>query len=273
MAAETQYTGNTGMVKMTTANTLLDGVLASGTFYDVITGAANGTLIKTVTIKATGATAQGMVRLFVYSTGTTARLLKEIMIPPITPTATNPAFETTIQLDFKLTATYVLKATTQIANNFNVIAEGLDFAYYATSVRPESTNYVANTGIGAVSTANTNLDGTSTTNILTAGAAATYKGCCIESITIKATGATQTRGMVRIYIQNTGGTANTDTFLLTEVLIPNGENPSGTYKSFEHKIAFPNKLQITAAYKITASTEVGEAYAITVEGMDWKYPA
>src|SRR6185503_9936020 len=87
-----------------------------------------------------------------------------------------------------------------------------------------------------------------------------------------AIGATETRGMVRIYIQNTGGTANTNTFLLTEVVIPNGENPSGTFPSFEHKIVFPNKLQIAPGYKITASTEVAESYAIIAEGMDWKYP-
>lgn len=274
MAAETQYTANTGMVKMSTGNSNLDGVLASGTYYDVITGASNGTLIKTVSIKATGATAQGMVRLFVYSGSGNARLIKEIDVPTITPTANNPAFETTIHLDFKLASGYILKATTQNSNNFNVIAEGLNISYYTTLVRPESTQYVANTGLALASTANTNLDGSGTVvTPLTAGSSATYKGCAINSITIKAIGATETRGMVRIYIQNSAGTAASNTFLLTEIVIPNGENPSGTFKSFEHKITFPHTLQIAADYKIVASTEVGESYSIIVEGMDWKYPS
>jgi hypothetical protein len=53
MAAETQYTANTGMVKISTANSNLDG---SGTLGTVLTGASNGTLIKTVTVKATSNT-------------------------------------------------------------------------------------------------------------------------------------------------------------------------------------------------------------------------
>lgn len=220
MAAETQYTANTGMVKISTANSNLDG---SGTLGTVLTGASNGTLIKTVTVKATSNTSQGMVRLFVYD-GSNNRLLTEIEVPPITKSSTDPAFETTLRLNYILESGFILKASTQNADSFNIIAEGLDFAYYASSVRPESTNYTANTGVTLITAANSNLDGSGTmgTDIfsaLTAGVSGSgWKGCCINSINIKAQEAT-THGLVRIFVQNTGtGAANT--FLISEVFIP-----------------------------------------------------
>ncbi len=60
MAEEIQYTANTGMVTISSANSNLDG---SGDIYKVLVGAANGTVIKTVTIKAITSTKKGMVRL------------------------------------------------------------------------------------------------------------------------------------------------------------------------------------------------------------------
>jgi len=272
MAAETQYSANTGMVKISTANTNLDG---TGTLGTVITGASNGTLIKTVTIKATGNTSQGMVRLFIYD-GTNTRLLKEIDIPTMTASATDRAFEIRCNLDYRLKSGYILKASTQVANNFNVIAEGLDFAYYASSVRPESTNYTANTGVGFINTANTALDGSGTVGtdiftILTAGASGSgWKGCCIEAINIKATG-TVTHGMVRVFIQNTS-TGASNTFLFAEIFVPY-ETPSGTFQSFHRRIELPEKLQIQAGYKILATTQNSESFAVIAEAMDWKYPS
>lgn len=268
MAAETQYTANTGIVTISTANGERDG---TGTLGTVLTAGSNGTLIKTVTIKAQGTTTEGMIRLFVFD-GTNNRLLKEIEVPPMTvttTTGTDPSFETTIELNYKLKATYVLKASTQNAETFNIIAEGLDWAYYTTSVRPESTNYTANTGIVTVSTANQALDGSGTlVTVLTAGAAASgWKGTCIESIHITGITAAITHGMVRIFIYN-----GTSSFLLTEVFV-NPVTPGGTYTAFHHKIIFPNKFQLKADYQIRASTQNGESFSVIAEGMDWKYPA
>lgn len=272
MAAETQYTANTGMVKISTANSNLDG---TGTLGTVLTGAANGTLIKTVTIKATGNTSQGMVRLFIYD-GANNRMLLEVNIPTMTAASTEPAFETNINLNYVLKSGYILKASTQVANNFNIIAEGLDYAYYASSVRPESTNYTANTGVGFANTANTALDGSGTVatdifNVLTAGASGSgWKGCCVNSINIKATGSVSA-GMVRVFIQNTG-TGSSNTFLLTEVFIPY-VTPSATFKSLARQIVFPNKLQIQAGFKILVTTQNSESFAVVTDAMDWKYPA
>jgi DNA-binding NarL/FixJ family response regulator len=124
MAAETQYTANTGMVKIATANANLDG---TGTLGTVITGAANGTLIKNVIIKATdtGATStpDGMVRLYVGS-----NIIAEVKVPAMGQSTTNATFETVLPLNFKLASGAILKASTQTATGFNVIAEGLDFA-------------------------------------------------------------------------------------------------------------------------------------------------
>jgi hypothetical protein len=120
-----KYTANTGTALISTANTNLDG---SGTLGSVITGASNGTLINTVTIKATGNTTRGMVRLFVYD-GTNTRLLTEVKVPAVTKSGIDHSFERTLYINYSLKASYVLKASTQNAENFSIVADGLDWAY------------------------------------------------------------------------------------------------------------------------------------------------
>lgn len=127
-----QYTANTGMVVISTANTNRNG---SGTLGSVITGASNGTLIKTVTIKSneTAGTTAGMVRLFVYYNDgmghTETRLLREIKIPATTRTGINPTFSITVDLNFILLSGEILKASTEIGEDFVVVADGLDWTY------------------------------------------------------------------------------------------------------------------------------------------------
>ena len=267
MAAETQYTANTGLVAISTANTNLDG---TGTLGTLLTAAANGTLVKSVTIKATTNTTQGMIRLFVYD-GTNTRLVSEIEVDAVTKSTIDETFEKYIELNLKLKSGDLLKVSTQNAETFNVIAEGLDWAYYATSVRPESANYTANTGMVAISTANSNLDGTTGTygTLLTAGASATYKGCQIESITIKATSDVTADGMIRIFVQDSGATS---TKLLTEISVPMTAR-SGTVRSFAYQINFPCSLNIQAGYKLLVSTETAQSFHIMADACDWKYPA
>src|SRR5438876_10509487 len=110
MAAETQYTANTGMATINSANAALDGSGTLGTtIWDVITGASKGTLIKTVTVKAqVTTTVEGMVRLFVYD-GTNTKLIAEIEVPALAKSATNPAFEATIALNFTLKTGWKLR--------------------------------------------------------------------------------------------------------------------------------------------------------------------
>lgn len=262
MAEETQYTANTGMQTISTANTNLDG---TGTLSAaIITGASNGTLIKTVTVKAQVNTTQGMVRLFVYD-GSNTKLLTEIEIPAVTKGANDIAFETTIPLNYSLKSGWSLKASTEKGETFNVIAEGLDWTYYASSVRPESSKYTANTGMQTVSTANSNLDGTGTlsSSIITGAS----NGTQLMSITIKALVNT-TAGMVRIFLYD-----GSNTKLLKEIQVL-AVTKSATAQAFFERVDFDgNGFSLKSGWSIKASTEKAESINVIVEGLDWVYPA
>lgn len=264
MAAETQYTANTGMVTISTGNTNLDG---SGTLGTLVTAASNGTLVKSVTFKAQGNTTQGMLRLFIDD-GSNTRLVEEIEVPAVTKSAQDCSFETTIQCNYRLKAGYILKVSTENSETFNVIANAADWAYYSATVRPESTNYTANTGIGLISTANSNLDGSGTLiTILTAGSSGSgWKGCEIQSITVKAT-VTTTFGMVRLFVVDN----SSNTKLLTEIEVP-AISRSAVVSSFTRTITL-DKFELQAGYSIKASTEKAESFVVTIEALDWKYPA
>lgn len=121
-----KYTANTGIVLISTANSSLSG---DGTLGTVLTAAANGTLIKTITINAIGNTTQGMVRLFIYDGNSVTNLIDEFEIPPSTALGTYPAYTITYEVNYNLKAGYVLKASTQNSESFVIIAEGLNWTY------------------------------------------------------------------------------------------------------------------------------------------------
>lgn len=121
-----KYTANTGMVLISTANSNLDG---TGTLGTVLTGASNGTLIKTIIINALTNTTQGMIRLFVYDGSSVTNLIDEIEIPPSVVSGTYPAYSISYDVNYNLKAGFLLKAATQNAESFVVIAEALDWAY------------------------------------------------------------------------------------------------------------------------------------------------
>lgn len=113
-----------GMVQIATANANRDG---TGTLGTVVTGSQDGTRIHKITIKATGTTTAGMIRLFIDNL-TNVRLWKEIPVTAITPSGTVEAFSSTLELlgedALTLPSSYILKAGTNNAETFNVIAEG-----------------------------------------------------------------------------------------------------------------------------------------------------
>lgn len=113
-----------GMAQIATANANRDG---TGTLGTVVTGAGDGTRIHKITIKATVTTTAGMIRLFIDNL-TNIRLWKEIPVTAITPSATVEAFSSIIELlgeeALTLPSGYILKAGTEKAETFNVIAEG-----------------------------------------------------------------------------------------------------------------------------------------------------
>lgn len=259
MAAETQYIANTGIGVISTANTNLDG---TGTLVNILTGASNGTLIKTVTIKARVSTTQGMVRLFIYD-GFNTKLLLEVEIPAVTKSASEPAFEITIPLNLTLKSGCILKASTEKAETFNVIAEGLNWSYYTSSVRADTTNSIIYNAATTISTANTNLDGTGT---MGTALVASNNGANIQSVTIKARVNT-TAGMVRLFLYD-----GTNVRLLTEVPVT-ATTKSATAKAFEHVVRFPDGFALKAAWQLRASTEKAESFSVVAESIEWNYPA
>jgi hypothetical protein len=260
MAAETQYTANTGNGIVSTANANLDG---TGTLATILTAASEGTIIKSITIKAHVTTTQGMVRLFITGGGST-KLLAEIEVPAVIKSATAESFYLYMPTDYVLQSGDVLKASTENAEAMSVIAEGLDWAYYATPPRPESTEYTANTGMVNIATANANLDGTGTLGtVLTAA----LNGTIIQSINIKALVNT-TAGMVRLFIYD-----GANTRLLMEVPVM-ATTKSATAHSFSARVNFlGNGFALQSGWLLKASTEKAESINVIAEALDWQYPA
>ncbi|MBK7128757.1 MAG: hypothetical protein IPH66_05240 [Crocinitomicaceae bacterium] len=259
MAEETQYTANTGIVTISAANSNLDG---GGTTYTLITGASNGTLVKSISIKAVGNTDMGMIRFYVGE-----KIFLEVPVPATRYSANTPTFETQVTLDMTLKSGSAIVVSTEKANTFNIFAEGMDWAYYASSVRPDTTQTTANNGRALVNTANSNLDGTGTLGtIYTCGTPATYKGSSIRSITIKSI-VSVTSGMIRIFLQK----ASTK-YLFTEVMVDT-ETLSSIDEAFERTILFDDDLDLQAGMSVLASTQVANSFKIQAEGTDWNYVA
>lgn len=257
------YTAKLGLVTISTPNSNLDG---SGTVGTIILGAANGTLVKSLIIKAQTDTTQGMIRLFVKNAGG-SNLVQEINVPPIIKSGRDLSFYTVIPINYTLKSGEAMKASTEYGDTFNIIAEAFDISYLATSIYlGTSTEFTANAGSDVISVANPNLDGTGTlVKIITAGTAASgFLGCAISSVRIKGI-STSSPGMIRLYAYDpTGG----NYFLFCEVLVPSVVQ-SATTQSFAAQ-AIGGSFCIPAGYEIWASTENAEPFSISVEGSDWK---
>ena len=121
-----------------------------------------------------------------------------------------------------------------------------------------------NCGIGQVSVANPNRDGTGTiATILTAGAA----GSRVDAIDLKAVGIT-TAGMIRLFIHN-GVTSR----LLTEVMV-NAITPSSNIPSWESQLNTNTMSQVLplilpAGYSLRASTHNAEVFNVVALGGDF----
>lgn len=132
MAEKAQYaaTPKVGVGQISTANTNRDGTGMIGT---VFTAGVSGSRVDTIAVKATGTTTAGTVRLFIHD-GTNARLLTELPVVAVTPSATIPTWEAQLNastmsqlLPFALPTGYSLRASTEKAETFNVMAFGGDF--------------------------------------------------------------------------------------------------------------------------------------------------
>ena len=263
---------NVGIATLTTGNTDLTGLNATPV---LIAAGANGTIIKSVRIKALSPVTTGVIRLFIGTAvsppSAAVSLYKEIpvtttpaMAATPTPAPVLPTFEIILNGGFKLKSGWKLFATTQNSESFNIIAEGMDWKYPGTT--PASCcNFkkdAANTGIG-IPEVNTHLDGTTGTytNIFTA--AGSTNGCFVKTVTIKALQSTSNNGMIRIFLYDT-----TTYFLLTEVMVPQ-TNQSGFEPSF--KAVVDINMNINTGWGLGATTQLGQSFALTVEALDYTY--
>jgi hypothetical protein len=122
----------TGLALVATANPNLDG---SGTISTAFTAPAssssNGSLVKTITIKAQGSTSiNGMIRLFISDDGgTTWYLMREVQVPQTTQSAYEPSYKQVIDMNYHLNTDYLLGVSTQNGESFGITVEGESWSY------------------------------------------------------------------------------------------------------------------------------------------------
>lgn len=113
-----------GVVLVSAANTARDG---SGTVPTVYTPGGSGGRVDLVRVHSVGTITAGVIRIYVHN-GTTNFLIKEIMVIATTPSTTVEAWseEWRPGVPLVLPSGYSLRASTHIAENFNVFAHGGD---------------------------------------------------------------------------------------------------------------------------------------------------
>lgn len=122
-AANYVVTPKNGFIQVTAANSNRDGTGTLATVYTAAASAA-GSRIDRIVVHAVGTTTAGMVRLFLANSGASAiRLIREIPVVAITPSATQPAFSVEIVFDNGLIMenAATLRASTHNAETFNII--------------------------------------------------------------------------------------------------------------------------------------------------------
>lgn len=125
MAADPVYTTipATGLIQISTANTNRDGTTgtyASG-FVAGTTGVAptsNGALVKNVIICSPGTTTAGVVRIY-YNNATNRRLIREVLVPAVTPSTTIEAYTRDVPLNILVEQGHSIDFSTHNAEPFN----------------------------------------------------------------------------------------------------------------------------------------------------------
>lgn len=111
--------------QISTANTARDG---TGGITTLVTGVSPGTIIESVVARAQGTTTAGMLRLFFREVSSdTWRLLAELSVSAITPSATVQAFSGSFTLpagQIYLPSGAQIGVSTHNAETFNVVGQG-----------------------------------------------------------------------------------------------------------------------------------------------------
>lgn len=127
MATAPQFaaTVRTALGTLSAADTSRSGTPTSP--VTIFTAGSSGSRIDEIDVVATGTTTSNVVRLWIYN-GTTYYLFQEIIVPAITPSVAQAVFSSTLTFNnFMLPSGYSLRATTNNAEGYNVIAFGGDF--------------------------------------------------------------------------------------------------------------------------------------------------
>ena len=239
------------------ANSNLDG---TGTLVDVVVAGGNLTINKVV-IKASENTSEGMVRLFIEEPGKTIKLLEEVAIAARVCSGTVPTISHVVNFPkgFVLEKNWKLRASTENAEAFNVIAECLEWDFPSSETKVLQ---AASTTMEDISTANPNLDGTGAMAIIASGA---LNGTRVNSLSIKATGNTD-NGMIRLFIKDDAG----NTKLQREIRVPESKQTK-VVPAYSRNIIFDGGLSLPARYSLLASTERADLFKLITEGYDWEY--
>ena len=114
-----------GMVQISTANGNRNGAGTLGTVYTAV-GGGNGAIIQKVIIEQVGTTTAGVVRL--YHDRTNTRMLAEVLVPAVTPSASVATWSVTVDFPdgLRMIPTDALKASTHKGETFNVFAIGAE---------------------------------------------------------------------------------------------------------------------------------------------------
>lgn len=252
-----QYKAVIGMATADVANSNLDG---TGTLVDVVVSGGNLTINKVV-IKASENTSEGMVRLFIEEPGKTIKLLEEVTIAARVCSGTVPTISHVVNFPkgFVLEKNWKLRASTEQAEAFNVIAECLEWDFPASETKVLQS---ASTTMEDISTANPNLDGTGAMATIASGA---LNGTRVNSLSIKAVGNTD-NGMIRLFIKDDAG----NTKLQREIRVPESKQTK-VVPAYGRNIIFEGGLSLPPRYSLLASTERADLFKLITEGYDWEY--
>lgn len=118
----------TTMADISTANPNLDG---TGAMATIATGDLNGTRVNSLSIKAVGNTDNGMIRLFIKDDLGNIKLQREFRVPQSKQTKVVPAYGRKIIFEggLSLPKDYLLLASTECADHFELITEGYTWQY------------------------------------------------------------------------------------------------------------------------------------------------
>jgi hypothetical protein len=127
------------------------------------------------------------------------------------------------------------------------------------------TKYTALTSWAVISTANTNLDGT--TGVYGTVVNGDGDGTLIKSIIIKSQVSTTTNGMIRLFVKN-DGTPDSNVNLLMEIPIPIVTKSS---RDCSYYTVIPLNYTLGKFGKLLASTELGNTFNVIAECVFWNY--